>query len=242
VTTDKSTKGLGLLYNIGKIYIKKSVINTVVGMNMPGNIDITTFISELNKTEIEVDKLTAIPAFTVTTYWNPIQRPIEAIGKIEKIYLDEIEKIRMDISNFHDVTARDTQTYDCKLTMTDIPITFLSDITRGVKSFLSGIDLAATEVKIVADKSIYEKIYTTVLLIHDFIQEKKNNIRERLEVMNSLSNNIIPPALPYLLDSLECLQSGDLEHIDIVYCDRSKIGLFCELTVSVHKKLAEYEK
>jgi hypothetical protein len=126
--------------------------------------------------------------------------------------------------------------------MTDIPITFLSDITRGVKSFLSGIDLATTEVKIVADKSIYEKIFTTVLLIHDFIQERKNNIKERLEVMNSLSNNIIPPVLPYLLDSLECLQSGDLEHIDIVYCDRSKIGLFCELTVSVHKKLAEYEK
>jgi hypothetical protein len=44
VTTEKSLKGLGLLYNIGKIYIKKSVINTVVGMNMPGNIVITNFI------------------------------------------------------------------------------------------------------------------------------------------------------------------------------------------------------
>jgi hypothetical protein len=59
--------------------------------------------------------------------------------------------------------------------------------------------------------------------------------RRRLEVTNSLSNRIIPPQLPYLLDSLECLQAGDLEHIDIVYCDRTKIGLFCELTVSLHK-------
>jgi hypothetical protein len=57
-----------------------------------------------------------------------------------------------------------------------------------------------------------------------------------------LSNRIIPPQLTYLLDSSECLQAGDLEHIDIVYCDRSKIGLFWELTVSIHKKLTEYEK
>ena len=63
---------------------------------------------------------------------NSIQRPIEAIGK---------EKILVDISNSHDTTTPDTQTYDCKHTMTDIPITFLIDITRGVKSFMSGIDL-----------------------------------------------------------------------------------------------------
>jgi hypothetical protein len=209
MTIEKSLKGLGLLYNIGKIYIKKSVINTVVDLHMPGNIAIASFISESNKTESEINKLIEIPAFTVTTFWNPIQRPIEAISKD----LDEIEKILVDISNFHDTTAPDTQTYNCKLTMTDIHITFLTDITRGFKSFMFGIDITATEAKFTADKTLYKKIYTTVLLIHDFIQEKKTNIKERLEVINSRSNRMISPPLPYLLDSLECLHAGEYFNI-----------------------------
>jgi hypothetical protein len=62
--------------------------------------------------------------------------------------------------------------------MTDIPITFLTDITRGVKGFMSGIDQQqATEAKFTADKTLYEKIYTTVPLIHDFVQEKKKKTR-----------------------------------------------------------------
>jgi hypothetical protein len=40
-----------------------------------------------------------------------------------------------------------------------------------------GIDITATEAKITADKTLYEKIYTTVLLIHDFVQEKKKKTR-----------------------------------------------------------------
>jgi hypothetical protein len=63
--------------------------------------------------------------------------------------------------------------------MTDIPITFLTDITRRFKSFMFGIDITATEAKITADKTLYEKIYTTVLLIHDFVQEKKNKTRSK---------------------------------------------------------------
>jgi hypothetical protein len=46
MTIEKSLKGLGLLYNIGKIYIKKSVINTVVDLHMPGKMAIASFISE----------------------------------------------------------------------------------------------------------------------------------------------------------------------------------------------------
>jgi hypothetical protein len=235
---EETTKGLGLLLNIGKIYMKKSVTNTLVGLNFPGKLEIIEFVKEINKTEAEIRKLTNIPALLVDKYGTPLLESFKIIASD----LDDLEKILYDISSYHDATAPDKAEYLCLLSLTEVKIDYFTEILRGVKSFMSSLDLTLTEAKVNADPNLYEKIYTTVLLIHDFIQEKKNHIKERLTVMNNLANDQVPPQLPYLLDELKCLQSGDLENIVINFCDKTKTGLFCELSVSVHKTLTEYEK
>jgi hypothetical protein len=234
----ESTKGLGLLLNVGKVYMKKSVINTLVGISFPGKIDLKTYIGELNKTEVEVNKIIAIPGLATDTFGKPLGDKFKVIGDD----LDDIEKILYDVSQYHDTSASDPKEYLCKLEMSEVTLEFITEITRGINSFMKPIDYTVTEAKLISNPEMYEKIYSTVLLIHEFVQEKKNHIKERLEVMNALANDFVPPQLPYLLDTLKCLQSGELEHVEIRYCDKSKTGLFCEVSVNVHKKLTEYEK
>jgi hypothetical protein len=234
----ESTKGLGLLLNVGKVYMKKSVINTLVGISFPSSFDFNSYVKELNKSETEIRKIIAMPALGTDRFGKTIGELIRVIGDD----LDDIEKILKDMTQYHDTTAPETKEYLCKLEMSEVTISFLTDITRGIISFMKPIDLTLTEQKLIASPDIYEELYSTVLLIHEFVQEKKSHIKERLEVMNALANDFVPSQLPYLLDTLKCLQSGELEHIEIRYCDKAKTGLFCEVSVNVHKKLTEYEK
>jgi hypothetical protein len=65
---------------------------------------------------------------------------------------------------------------------------------------------------------------------------------DRIEVMEGLANGNISPRLPFLLESLDCLKSGELQYLIINFCDRSKVGLFCEMSMNIHKIVTEYLK
>ncbi len=60
--------------------------------------------------------------------------------------------------------------------------------------------------------------------------------------MDNLANGKIPDDLIFMLQTKNCMPTGQLENLEINFCHKTIIGLFCELQINIYKSVQEYDK
>jgi hypothetical protein len=232
-------KGLGLLQEAEKVFVRKSIVNTIVGLTFPANYSFNDVDEVLKKIIIEVNKLKEIPLMKTQSYYDSMVITFDAIDT----YLDNLEKALFDITRFVDNTTQPTMTPRCHQMFTDIDKSYFEDLYKTVIIFMKKIDLTLdnTAVAVVTTgeaklNSLVENIYH----IKDAIGQIEDEVITRVKIMDNLANGIVPEHLPFFMDALSCLKSGNIETTTINYCDKNIHGLYCEVTVNVHKTIKEY--
>jgi hypothetical protein len=228
--------GLGLVHNVGKIYIRRTLVNSVIGIIIPAITDYQPFnevIKKINSKLVEVENMTLLKSDPYKSDCTPILTSI-----IED--LNSIEKVLLDLSTYIDNTTEIPKTYNCQLKMSPILTSDLTEIETKVKNFVTAMDTSLTVTKITATPSLYNTFLDNLLLMESYMRDEMSVFLDRLEVMDGLSNGYISQRLPFILQTLECFKTGELQHMTVNYCDKSKVGLHCELTLNVHKIINEY--
>lgn len=230
--------GFGLLINTGPIYVQKASINTVVSVHFPSKMDIPLLTTELHKVETEVEKISNMGLLDVEKFSAPLNKSFDAIT----YELEYIDKILTDMSTYVDESKVHPDQYLCDLKFEVIDLEYIKDIVRGVQSFVSQVDVTVDAAKIALDNKKFEHIISTVILVKEFLTDHKEYLLERLDAMNALTNGFIPSKLIFHLETLPCVSSGDLEDINLNFCDKTKEGLLCELDITAHKNIQEYSR
>ena len=70
------------------------------------------------------------------------------------------------------------------------------------------------------------------MLIKNLIADLKNAIVERIKAMDNMANGKIPDDLVFMILTKRCMPAGQLENLEINFCHKTKIGLFCELQIN----------
>ena len=150
----------------------------------------------------------------------------------------------MDISMFHSNDPIIENNYVCDLEFEVVEPSYLENSVNAVKILIKAMDLTATidtfEKK--ETKSVYNIYMTNLLLIKELISDLKNTVVERIKTMDSLARGKVPPDLLFMLQTQSCMPTGQLESLEVNYCQKTKSGLYCELQVIIYKSIQEYEK
>jgi hypothetical protein len=186
--------------------------------------------------ELELTKWKNIPAVKDATYKVPLEGLIEEIST----NLEYILKSVKDIANFRDNTRRNEQRYSCELEYKEINPHLFKTIESAFKRQSKNVDMNLAKAAIDTAPDKLDKLITNLIILNDIIKSERDDLLERLDLMDGLTKDFIPARLPFLLETLACLTSGDLEHVSVNYCDRNSHGLFCEIEVSTQKMVQEY--
>jgi hypothetical protein len=102
IGTNTEDTRLGLVYNVGKMYLKKSVVNTLVGVAMPATKNYSDFSDTIKKIKADLKKLESIDILKSDPY------KAECSPIINEIYFDigTIQKAVSDLGNFMDNPQR----------------------------------------------------------------------------------------------------------------------------------------
>ena len=234
--------GLGLLYPVGPIHIKKTVINSLVGISFPSKFNEGELITPLKNIHALFVKIRTVPLIkkpegnAINKYYDDVISILDTVDSD----LEIMEKALIDIATFVDTSQPSVLKHTCHLSFDDIKIAYMKDLEIGVDSLLKNIDFSLSKEKITSNTSLYPNFMSSIYLSKDLISQTKNDLLERLNYMDSLSSKIFPYDLIFTLETLSCLKAGNIEEIEIIDCDKNTEGLFCELNVNQYKVIHEY--
>ncbi len=242
VTTELSIvekyDGLGLVVDSGKIEIKRGIENLIVGLSIP----VTSNVSTINNILLEIDKniknIGTIPALKTKRNFAQVSNSLSAIHEDFTI----IQKIFFDLSQYIDKQNVVDPKHDCHLEYSLIDEEYVKELQIGVVSFMSRLSFDLTDAQIALDKSKFDNIVTTIMLIKDFIDQSKTELANRITELDSITLGNIPPGLPYILETLACVHSGQIELITLNYCVKCNYGVLCQLELDSVSSLQEYTR
>jgi hypothetical protein len=119
-STSTSTKteggGLGLVYNVGRIHLKKSLVNSLVGVAIPATQNSSDFIEIMKKIKTELRKIEVMDVLKEDPYKSGCKPILSAII----VDLNSIQKAIMDMGRFKDTTDIEDRPYNCYLSFNEI--------------------------------------------------------------------------------------------------------------------------
>lgn len=228
--------GLGLVVDSSKIEIKRGIENLIIGISYP----VATNLKEINSILTEIDRsiksISSIPALKLKKYSKQVNNSLMAIHDD----LVNIQKVFFDMSQYADKQIELDPKYDCHLEYSLIDEEYIKDLQIGITSFLSRLDMGLTDSNIQTDKTKLDNLITTILLIKDYIDQSKNELDIRVTELDSITLGDVPPGLPYVLETLACVHSGQIELITLNYCVKCDYGVFCQLELNSIASSQEY--
>jgi hypothetical protein len=241
-STSASTKteggGLGLVYNVGRIHFKKSVVNSLVGVALPATQNSSDFIDIMKRIKTELRKIEVMDVLKDDPYKSECKPILSAII----VDLNSIQKAIMDMGRFKDTTDIEDRPYNCYLSFNEITPQDLKNIETKIKNYVSDIKQDQTVAQMSTNPEHYKTLVDNLLLMDTFVHTELAYFVDRVELMENLANGEVSSRLPFLLESVNCLQPGELQHMTINFCDKTQLGFFCKLTLNVHKIVEEYQR
>jgi hypothetical protein len=107
--TGTDSGGLGLVYNVGKMYIKKSLVNSLIGILLPSTKDYYEYTETMKKIRAELRKLETMDILKVDPYKTDCNSILTAIT----VDIDNIQKAIVDMGKFSDNSAPEPKNYNC---------------------------------------------------------------------------------------------------------------------------------
>ena len=232
---------LGLLKKVGKIEVKKGMENMIMSILFPSNHSYIEYDNLIRIIKNDIKKILKIPALEKSgKYFKTNEGHFSNID----INLEFIEKSLNDISKFHNDQPITTKQYTCDLEFARIEPEFIQEYVTSIDTLIKPLDLTATyetfEKPETKDK--YNLFLTNILLIKNLVADLKNAIVERIKAMDNLANGKVPDDLIFMLQTKNCMPNGQLENLEINFCHKTSIGLFCELQINIYKSVQEYDK
>lgn len=230
--------GVGLVIDSGKIEIKRGIENLIIGISYPVISNITKINKIINEIDQSIITISKTPGLRNKLYNDQL------INSFMSIHEDliKIQKIYYDMSQYPDPKNIIEPNYDCHLEYSIIDEEYVTDLQLGIKSFMGRLDLTLTENQISTDKQKLDDLITTVILIKDFIDQSKDELGNRMTELDSITLGNIPPSLPYTLETLSCIQSGQIELVALNYCTKCNYGIFCQLEINSVSSSQEYTR
>ena len=235
-STGTDSGGLGLVYNVGKMYIKKSLVNSLIGILIPSTKDYSEYSSTMKGIRAELRKLETMDILKVDPYKTDCKPILTAIT----VDIDNIQKTIVDMGKFSDNSTPEPKNYNCLLQLNEITVRDLKDIQIKLENYVEAVKIDQTVAQVTSNPEHYKTLVDTLLLIEAYVANELTVYINRIDLMEGLTNGELSPRLPFLLENIDCLSPGDLQHMVVNYCDKTTNGLFCEISLNVHKIVSEY--
>ena len=208
---------------------------------MPSSHPYSEYDPIIKKLRAEIASILRTPALEKSGIYYP-ESQIHFVNIDYNI--EHLEKALMDISMFHNNAPIIENKYSCDLEFEVVEPGYIENSVNAVKVLIKAMDLTATrdtfEKK--ETKYVYNTYMTNLLLIKELVTELKNTVVDRVKLMDSLARGKAPPDLMFMLQIQSCMPVGQLESLEVNFCQKTKTGFFCELQINIYKSIQEYEK
>jgi len=232
--------GIGFIHPIHTVDLKKIASNTIIGILIPTELDFAAIAEKLRPFNV---KLAVIEQMTIF-------KDAELKGRVEpildriKTLFEYLEKALKDMSVYPDGSTTDyVPPHKCILNYAEVNNDTIDTLVAGLNAFLGKIITTTTlDAFKAADSKQLEQFIIDLFNVKDYLEGFEIDLMKRMEILTALSRGDIPDSLPFALDTLICVELGELENLHVNYCRRVKQGLFCELSLISTKSTQTYTK
>lgn len=225
--------GLGLIIPTGIIKVKKTDINSEIGLLYPTNITTSAFYTVLDKIERKMKEIEELPIMKLPKHVTTYKMDFETM----KSNIEYIRKIVQDVGSYTDKNRVKEPNHHCQLIYESIKPADLEVLLEEITHFTSKFPKTSPT----ADENDFEFI-SNFAHLRDSIDSTRTEYMDFITEINALAAHQIPSTLPFFLETLECIESGELEELRVNYCMKSKYGLYCELSLNAHKSFQYYTR
>lgn len=233
LTNSQLESGLGVIIPISNIEIKKSIVNSLVGLVYPGNFVATEFYEIVKKITSKIFEIRAKPFMSNAKINESIQHDLAFLSDD----LDYILKGLQDIHSYADPLVVKNLTYSCLLQFEEFHKSDLSNILQEISAFYSKLPAEQT----LTDEST-QILFQNFRHVKEIVKTLRNDIMSRTEEMVSIGANILPSTLAFYLETLKCIEPGFLQDVHVNFCSKISLGLFCEISLNSYKSIETYTK
>jgi len=220
--------GLGLIVEGPTVEIKRGIENLIVGIVYPAVKDITKINTELIEITKSIRQIQNTPALKTKQNAMRVNSSINLM--IED--LSSMQKVFFDLSKFVDSNVVLDPNYDCLLEHVIYDADYVDELRSGVLSFMTKIDTTLTAAQVTAKDSRWDVFVNTVIQLKDYIDQASDELGTRIIELDSMTIGKIPQGLTYLLETKQCVKSGQIGEITINYCTEYEYGVFCQLEIN----------
>jgi len=220
--------GLGLIVEGPTVEIKRGIENLIVGIVYPAVKDITKINTELIEITKSIRQIQNTPALKTKQNAMRVNSSINLM--IED--LSSMQKVFFDLSKFVDSNVVLDPNYDCLLEHVIYDADYVEELRSGVLSFMTKIDTTLTAAQVTAKDSRWDVFVNTVIQLKDYIDQASDELGIRITELDSMTIGKIPQGLTYLLETKQCVKSGQIGEITINYCTEYEYGVFCQLEIN----------
>lgn len=227
-------EGIGLIIPAGQIKLRKTNINSEIGLFYPTNISTNVFIDKINKIQKKVADLGNLPIINNTHHSNSYLMDLEEM--ISDV--DYIKKTIIDIGKYTDPQKIRELNHNCQLIYEAMRPEDMDILLDEITTFSTKIPTGAYTHTV--DKN--SDFVSNFNHLKDTISSTRTEYLNYITEINTLAAHQIPETLPFYLESLACIESGEMESISVILCQKTKYGLYCELSLNIHKSFQYYTK
>ena len=229
-------QGIGFLVEGENLMIARSTENTEVNLLILGNFSKDDALDKLKLIRDKLDLFLSIPGVNETAEIKAKIAPI--VASYRKIF-PQLFKLITDLSLYTDNSKEPKHSnIKCKVVLPSFTTAKILEILAQVTYVTDQAEMDADSSKI-TDKTVQREILSALLTVGDLIEDLKENILDRKRIITTLLDQKIPQELPSYLETQACVSSGKLESLEILECEKEKLGMNCDLNLRIFKDTQE---
>jgi len=232
--------GIGFIYPTHQVDLKKIASNTIIGILIPTEVNFQMIVEKLRPFAVKLAVIEQMPIFKDAD----LKGRVEPIFDHIKTLFEYLEKALKDMSVYPDGSTVDfVPPHKCLLNYAEVSNDTIDTLVAGLNAFLGKIVTTTTiDAFKATDSKPLEQFIIDLFNVKDYLEGFEEDLMKRIDTLTALSRGDIPDSLPFALDSLVCVELGELENLRVNYCRRVKQGLFCELSLVSTKSSQSYTK
>jgi hypothetical protein len=228
--------GLGLVIPWKTIKVIKEVVNAEIELMIFTNFSKATAIESTRTIVADLDSLAQRPFLKSGAYTMEYGSEI----KIIKTYVLDIVRSMTEMKTYEDPKTEIQLENHCQVIYHIPGPGIIDQLAHEVKVVIETIPVGTTEAQFHDNKTMQLEFIKAMTIIANAIHEAHIDYKLRIDMITALSTGKVMTDIITHMESLSCIEAGEMEEVRVHDCKKTNMGFYCQLALNIHKSVNEY--